>query len=159
MIFNRVEPPLKARLNTLSLALSWPLWSCLCCTHVILLGVEPRLKAKENIEDKICRIFNIVFLEEATITKKLVVYEPNNSAISWSSLPVLTVTLSPGESNISPGNLQVNYLSIVVESIYNPSSFLTESTDNKAATIVYLDDEVNYFPRIPAQSNVIFCAI
>ena len=36
---------LKARLNILSLALSRALWCCLCCTHVILLGVEPPLKS------------------------------------------------------------------------------------------------------------------
>ena len=35
---------LKARLNILSLALSWALWCCLCCTHAILLCVEPPLK-------------------------------------------------------------------------------------------------------------------
>ena len=31
-------------INILSLALSWALWCCLYCTHVILLSVEPRLK-------------------------------------------------------------------------------------------------------------------
>ena len=34
---------LKARLNTLSLALSWALW-CICCTQVMLC-IEPRLKS------------------------------------------------------------------------------------------------------------------
>ena len=33
----------KARLNTLSLALPWALWYCLCCTHVIFNRVEPPL--------------------------------------------------------------------------------------------------------------------
>ena len=37
-----------ARLNTLSLALSWALWCCLCCTHVIFNRVEPPLKAMWN---------------------------------------------------------------------------------------------------------------
>ena len=40
---------LKARLNILSLALSWALWYCLCCTHVIFNCVEPPLKARLNI--------------------------------------------------------------------------------------------------------------
>ena len=44
-----IEPPLKARLNILSLALSWALWCCLCCTHVIFNRVEPPLKARLNI--------------------------------------------------------------------------------------------------------------
>ena len=36
---------IKARLNILSLALSWALWCCLCRTHVILLCVEPPLNS------------------------------------------------------------------------------------------------------------------
>ena len=43
-----IEPPLKARLNTLSLALPWALWYCFCCTHVIFNRVEPPLKARWN---------------------------------------------------------------------------------------------------------------
>ena len=39
---------LKARLNILSLALSWALWCCLCCTHLIFNRVEPPLKAMWN---------------------------------------------------------------------------------------------------------------
>ena len=35
---------LKARLNILSLALSWTLWCCLCCAYVIFNRIEPRLK-------------------------------------------------------------------------------------------------------------------
>ena len=35
---------IKVRLNILSLALSWALWCCLCCTHVIFNRVEPPLK-------------------------------------------------------------------------------------------------------------------
>ena len=36
-----IQPTLKRRLNILSLALSWALWCCLCCTHVIFNRVEP----------------------------------------------------------------------------------------------------------------------
>ena len=34
--------------HPLSLALSWALWCCLCCTHVIFNRFEPPLKAKWN---------------------------------------------------------------------------------------------------------------
>ena len=40
---------LKRRLNILSLAVSWALWCCLCCTHVIFNRVEPPLKRRLNI--------------------------------------------------------------------------------------------------------------
>ena len=37
------------RLNILSLALSWALWCCLCCTHMIFNRVEPPLKASVTV--------------------------------------------------------------------------------------------------------------
>ena len=39
---------IKARLNILSLALSWALWCCLYRTHVIFNRAEPRLKTMWN---------------------------------------------------------------------------------------------------------------
>ena len=42
----------KARLNILSLATSWALRCCLCCTHVIYLSAKPRLNNQELIPHK-----------------------------------------------------------------------------------------------------------
>ena len=41
---------IKGRLNILSLALSWALWCCLCCTHGIFNHVEPPLKGRLNTD-------------------------------------------------------------------------------------------------------------
>ena len=54
-----IQPPLKARLNILSLARSWTLWCCLCRTHVIFNRVEPPLKRAFPIKMNFWNLKNI----------------------------------------------------------------------------------------------------
>lgn len=43
---------------------------------------------------------------------------------------------------IFPSETKINFLSITIESIYNPPVFFTEDKEYKASTIIYIDDEV-----------------
>lgn len=63
-------------------------------------------------------------------------------AVPWQNLPVLTTKVMYDGDKIFPSGTKINFLSITVESIYNPPLFFAENKDYKAATIAYIDDEV-----------------
>ncbi|XP_032682170.1 uncharacterized protein LOC116849292 [Odontomachus brunneus] len=93
-----------------------------------------------------------ILLGERSLTERLMVETASLSfdadAISWQNLPVLTVTITYDDAKIFPVDAKVNFLSITVESIYNPPRFFAEDEEYKAATIMYIDNE---FPE-----NLIF---
>lgn len=90
--------------------------------------------------------FIIPFSGERSFTERLIVETTNLSfdtnAISWQNLPVLIVTITYDDKEIFPVNTKINFLSITMESIYNPPSFFAEDKEYKAGTIMYIDNEV-----------------
>lgn len=46
------------------------------------------------------------------------------------------------DEEIFSSEARINFLSITIESIYNPPIFFVENAEYKAGTIVYIDDEV-----------------
>ena len=55
---------IKGRLEILFLIPSSALWCCLCCTHVILLCVEPRLKGGTLCKSKKISKFSLLFVSK-----------------------------------------------------------------------------------------------
>lgn len=83
---------------------------------------------------------------EKSFTEKLIVETAhlayNGDAVSWQNLPVLTATVTSDGEEIFHPEAKINYLSITVESIYNPPDFFAEDAEYKAGTIAYIDNEV-----------------
>ncbi|XP_068990747.1 cilia- and flagella-associated protein 70 [Neodiprion pinetum] len=106
--------------------------------------------SKGNHESVILGICNFdlipLFLGEESLTEKLILEVPSLNAseaiISWSSLPRLTVSARLLDKNIFPPEMNINFLTITVESIYNLPSSFTEDMDYKASTVVYASSEV-----------------
>lgn len=46
------------------------------------------------------------------------------------------------DEEMFPSEARINFLSITIESIYNPPVFFAEDAEYKAGTILYIDDEV-----------------
>lgn len=63
-------------------------------------------------------------------------------AVSWQNLPLLNATVIYDGDEIFPSKEEINFLSITVESIYNPPVSFAEDADYKAGTIMYTDNEV-----------------
>jgi len=66
----------------------------------------------------------------------------DGKAISWQNLPLLNATVIYDDKEIFSSQAEINFLSITVESIYNPPTFFTEDADYKAGTIIYVDNKV-----------------
>ncbi|XP_046737939.1 uncharacterized protein LOC124406547 [Diprion similis] len=106
--------------------------------------------SKGNQESVILGICNFdlipLFLGEESLTEKLILEVPSLNAseaiISWRSLPRLTVSARLLDKNIFPPEMNVNFLTITVESIYNLPPSFTEDMDYKASTVVYAASEV-----------------
>lgn len=85
---------------------------------------------------------------EKSFTERLIVETAhlafNGDAIAWQNLPALTATVTNDAEGIFPPGAKINYLSITVESIYNPSGYFVEDAQYEAGTIAYIDDEVRY---------------
>ncbi|KYN01939.1 Tetratricopeptide repeat protein 18 [Cyphomyrmex costatus] len=93
-----------------------------------------------------------ILLGEKLLVERLIVQTPHLSfdgnAVSWQNLPLLNATVIYDGEEIFPSQAEINFLSITVESIYNPPILFTEDADYKAGTIIYVDNE---FPK-----NIIF---
>ncbi|XP_025075772.1 uncharacterized protein LOC105433760 [Pogonomyrmex barbatus] len=84
-----------------------------------------------------------ILLGEKSFTEKLIVQTPrDDNAVPRQNLPLLNVTIKYDGEEIFPPQANINFLSITVESIYNPPTFFAEDADYKAGTIVYIDDEI-----------------
>lgn len=68
----------------------------------------------------------------------------DGNAVSWQNLPLLNATVIYDGGEIFPSQAEINFLSVTVESIYNPPIFFTEDADYKGGTIIYVDNEVSY---------------
>lgn len=83
---------------------------------------------------------------EKSLTERLIVqtahFSLDGNAISWQNLPIINAIMMYDGEEIFPSEAKINFLSITIESIYNPPVFFTEDTEYKASTIVYIDDEV-----------------
>lgn len=81
---------------------------------------------------------------EQSLTEKVIVHSAHldSNATSLQNLPVLTVTMTRDEEDIFPSELNINFLNITVESIYNPPISFAEDAEHRAGTIVYTDNEV-----------------
>ncbi|KAG5333456.1 CFA70 protein, partial [Acromyrmex heyeri] len=84
-----------------------------------------------------------IFLGEKLLVERLIVQTPHLSfdgnAISWQNLPLLNATVIYDGEEIFPSQEKINFLSVTVESIYNPPIFFTEDADYKVGTIIYVD--------------------
>ncbi|RLU14922.1 hypothetical protein DMN91_012809 [Ooceraea biroi] len=81
-----------------------------------------------------------LLLGEKLLTEKLIVQTRylsfDGTAVSWQNLPVLTVTIMCDDEIFSSDAI-INFLSITVESIYNPPECFAKDAEYKVATIVY----------------------
>lgn len=68
----------------------------------------------------------------------------DGNAVSWQNLPLLNATVIYDAEEIFPSQAEINFLSVTVESIYNPPIFFAEDADYRAGTIIYVDDEVSH---------------
>ncbi|KAG5346238.1 CFA70 protein, partial [Acromyrmex charruanus] len=84
-----------------------------------------------------------ILLGEKLLVERLIVQTPHLSfdgnAISWQNLPLLNMTVIYDGEEIFPSQEKINFLSVTVESIYNPPIFFTEDADYKVGTIIYVD--------------------
>ncbi|EZA50925.1 Tetratricopeptide repeat protein [Ooceraea biroi] len=84
-----------------------------------------------------------LLLGEKLLTEKLIVQTRylsfDGTAVSWQNLPVLTVTIMCDDEIFSSDAI-INFLSITVESIYNPPECFAKDAEYKVATIVYADE-------------------
>ncbi|XP_011871565.1 PREDICTED: cilia- and flagella-associated protein 70 [Vollenhovia emeryi] len=82
---------------------------------------------------------------EKSIVERLIVQTPHLSfdgnAVSWQNLPLLNATVTYDGDEILPSQ-EINFLSVTVESIYNPPIFFAEDADYKAGTMIYVDNEI-----------------
>ncbi|EGI59924.1 Tetratricopeptide repeat protein 18, partial [Acromyrmex echinatior] len=89
-----------------------------------------------------------ILLGEKLLVERLIMQTPHLSfdgnAISWQNLPLLNATVIYDGDEIFPSQEKINFLSVTVESIYNPPIFFTEDADYKVGTIIYVD---NKFPE------------
>ncbi|XP_018345127.1 PREDICTED: uncharacterized protein LOC108750274 [Trachymyrmex septentrionalis] len=87
-----------------------------------------------------------ILLGEKLLVERLIVQTPHLSfdgnAISWQNLPLLNATVIYDGEEIFSEQAEINFLSVTVESIYNPPIFFTEDADYKAGTIIYVDNEL-----------------
>lgn len=87
-----------------------------------------------------------VIIGEKLFTERLIVQTAHlsldDSAVSWQNLPIINATMIYDDEEIFPSEAKINFLSITIESIYNPPVFFTEDAEYKAGTIVYINDEV-----------------
>ncbi|XP_029178324.1 cilia- and flagella-associated protein 70-like [Nylanderia fulva] len=87
-----------------------------------------------------------ILLGEKLLTERLIVQMPHLSldgnAISWQNLPIINATMICDDEKIFPSKAKINFLSITIESIYNPPVFFIEDAEYKAGTIVYIDNEI-----------------
>lgn len=58
------------------------------------------------------------------------------------NLPRLNVTAKLLDKDIFPEEMDVNFLSITIESIYNLPSYFTDNMNYKANTVIYIENEV-----------------
>ncbi|KYM84727.1 Tetratricopeptide repeat protein 18 [Atta colombica] len=88
-----------------------------------------------------------ILLGEKLLVERLIVQTPHLSfdgkAISWQNLPLLNATVIYDDKEIFSSQAEINFLSITVESIYNPPTFFTEDADYKAGTIIYVDNKLS----------------
>lgn len=85
----------------------------------------------------------ISLLGEISFTERLIVeYLSFNNEISWQNYPILTVTAIYDDEEIFPLEMGINFLTITMESIYNPPISFIEDAEYKAGTIVFIDDKV-----------------
>lgn len=82
------------------------------------------------------------------LVERLIVHTPHLSfdgdAVSWQNLPLLNVTVTYDGDEIFPSQAEINFLSVTVESIYNPPISFAENADYKAGTTIYVDNEVSH---------------
>ncbi|KYQ59448.1 Tetratricopeptide repeat protein 18 [Trachymyrmex zeteki] len=87
-----------------------------------------------------------ILLGEKLLVERLIVQMPHLSfdgnAVSWQNLPLLNATVIYDGGEIFPSQAEINFLSVTVESIYNPPIFFTEDADYKGGTIIYVDNEL-----------------
>ncbi|XP_018364129.1 PREDICTED: cilia- and flagella-associated protein 70 [Trachymyrmex cornetzi] len=87
-----------------------------------------------------------ILLGEKLLVERLIVQTPylsfDGNAISWQNLPLLNATVIYNGEEIFSSQTKINFLSVTVESIYNPPIFFTEDADYKAGTIIYIDNEL-----------------
>ncbi|XP_025263619.1 cilia- and flagella-associated protein 70 [Camponotus floridanus] len=87
-----------------------------------------------------------ILLGEKSLTERLIVqtahFSLDSNAVSWQNLPIINAAMMYDGEEIFPSEAKINFLSITIESIYNPPVFFTEDTEYKASTIVYIDHEI-----------------
>ena len=67
-------------------------------------------------------------------------------AVSWPNLPVLSVDVTQEGNHIILQNMNINFLNITVESIYNPLASFTDFLEYKCGTVIYNETEVRHIP-------------
>ncbi|KAG7203786.1 hypothetical protein KM043_013807 [Ampulex compressa] len=86
-----------------------------------------------------------LLLGEMSFTEKIALETPqfsfDGSAVSWPNLPLLTITIQQRDSYAFRPKDEVNFLTITIESIYNPLVSFTDDLEYKAGTVTYNDNE------------------
>ncbi|KAL6428051.1 hypothetical protein ACFW04_008437 [Cataglyphis niger] len=105
---------------------------------------------KETLMSNVIGFCNLdllpILLGEKLFTERLIVQTAHlsldDSAVSWQNLPIINATVIYDDEEIFPSEAKINFLSITIESIYNPPVFFTEDAEYKAGTIIYINDEI-----------------
>lgn len=64
---------------------------------------------------------------------------------SWLNLPRLIVSAKLLDTDLFPPDMDVNFLTITVESIYNLPSSWTDDMEYKASTVIYVENDVRHY--------------
>ncbi|CAL1683422.1 unnamed protein product [Lasius platythorax] len=104
--------------------------------------------SKETLTSNVIGFCNLdlmpILLGEKSLTERLIVqtahFSLDGNAVSWQNLPIINATMMYDDEEIFPSEARINFLSITIESIYNPPVFF--AAEYKAGTILYIDDEI-----------------
>ncbi|XP_018051951.1 PREDICTED: LOW QUALITY PROTEIN: uncharacterized protein LOC108689602 [Atta colombica] len=117
------------------------------CKQKITANVPQQMSTSSSVIDFCTLDLMPILLGEKLLVERLIVQTPHLSfdgkAISWQNLPLLNATVIHDDKEIFSSQAEINFLSITVESIYNPPTFFTKDADYKAGTIIYVDNKLS----------------